>query len=113
MSNLFSNIKEKIAPTDTKAAMRKNQRELNRANRELERDRTRMDRDEAKLKQDIKKAAKQGDKASVNILAKQVVRTRNQKAKSYQASANISGVGNNMKMMQSQQVMAKSMGNTT
>lgn len=40
MSNLYSNIKEKIAPTDTKTAMRKNQRELTRANRELERDRT-------------------------------------------------------------------------
>ena len=72
-----------------------------------------MDRDESKLKQDIKKAAKQGDSASVKVLAKQVVQTRNQKTKSYQASANISGVGNNMKAMQSQQVMAKSMAKTT
>merc|ERR1712176_1006654 len=84
----MSGIKEFFSPTDPKKLARDQKRELNRQDRALERDRLQFDREEAKLKQQIKQAAKKG---------------------SYQASAQIKGVGMNMNNMMAQQKMAQSM----
>lgn len=109
----MSGIKEFFSPTDPKKLVRQQQRDLNRHNRDLERDRTRMDREEAKLKQEIKAAAKRGDTATANILAKQIVKNRQAKTRSYQASAQIRGIGSNMNSMLAQQKLATSMAGTS
>merc|ERR1712176_228842 len=109
----MSGIKEFFSPTDPKKLARDQKRELNRQDRALERDRLQFDREEAKLKQQIKQAAKKGDTATANILAKQIVKTRQAKQRSYQASAQIKGVGMNMNNMMAQQKMAQSMASTS
>ena len=106
-------LKELFSPTDPKKLIREQQREMRKQNRVLERDRRAMDRDEQKIKSQLKTAAKNNDKATVNVLAKQVVKQRHAKAKSHQMSAQLSSVGMQMKNMQATQTMANSMAAST
>jgi charged multivesicular body protein 2B len=92
--------------------MRAQQRELKKTNRELERDRGGLDRQEKQLEAEIKKAAKRGDKQAATIYAKQLVRMRQQKAKSLGLSSTITSTGHRMQVMQSQAKMAGAMGST-
>jgi charged multivesicular body protein 2B len=76
--------------------MRSQQRELRKVNRELERDRGGLDRQERQLEAEIKKAAKRGDKQAATAYAKQLVRLRQQKAKSMGLSSTITSTGHRM-----------------
>ena len=107
------NIKMFGKKKDAKTLARENQRDLKRANRDLERDRTQFERQEKQLEKEIKAAAKKGDKSTCAVLAKQLVNLRKNKARSHQFSAQINGVGMQMKAMQSQQTMAIAMGKTS
>lgn len=62
---------------------------------------------------EIKKAAKRGDKATASVYAKQLVRLRQQKAKSMGLSSTITATGHQMQAMQSQAKMAQAMGKST
>lgn len=97
--------------------LRKHQRALERTQRELDRERTRLEAQERKLIADIKKAAKDGQMGSVNIMAKDLVRTRNYIHKFYvmktqlQAiSLRIQTVRGNQQMVQSMQGASKLLG---
>ncbi len=120
--------------------MRSQQRVLKKTNRELERDRSGLERQERQLvsplciltpftyailhtiidtsshththtqEAEIKKAAKRGDKATASVYAKQLVRLRQQKAKSMGLSSTITATGHQMQSMQSQAKMAHAMG---
>lgn len=98
--------------SDPKEQMRKQQRVLSRTQRELERDRGQLDRQEKQLEGEIKRAAKRGDKQTATVLAKQLVKLRQQRAKSHGLSAQITATGYQMKTMQSSMSMAKAMGQT-
>lgn len=84
------------------------QRSLERTQRELDRERTKLESQEKKLIQDIKKAAKQGQMGSCQVMAKDLVRTRRYIQKFYQmktqlqaVSLRIQTVGTNQQMMMS------------
>ncbi|XP_003387816.1 PREDICTED: charged multivesicular body protein 2b-like [Amphimedon queenslandica] len=99
--------------TDPKEQMRQQQKVLKKTGRELERDRGQLERQEKQLEAEIKKAAKRGDKHTATVLAKQLVKLRQQKTKSYGLSATITATGHQMKAMQSQVAMTKAMGQTS
>lgn len=97
---------------DPKAQVKSQQRVLRSANRELDHDRHQLDRQEKQLESEIKKAAKRGDKKTAGVYAKQLVRLRQQRAKSLGLSAQITATGHQMTTMQSQAKMAAAMGST-
>ena len=78
------------------AQVKSQQRVLRSANRELDHDRHQLDRQEKQLESEIKKAAKRGDKKTAGVYAKQLVRLRQQKAKSLGLSAQITATGHQM-----------------
>ncbi len=93
--------------------VREGQRETKRAQRGLERDRAELDRQEAKLTMNIKKAAKQNDKTTLNILAKQLVRLREQRSRSHALGAQLSGISAQTQLIGTQAKMADSLKTTT
>jgi charged multivesicular body protein 2B len=78
--------------------MKAQQRELRKTNRELERDRGGLERQERQLEAEIKKAAKRGDRQAAAVYAKQLVRMRQQKAKSMGLSSTITSTGHRMQV---------------
>ncbi|CAF3323009.1 unnamed protein product [Rotaria socialis] len=84
-------------------------RELRKTDRELVRDRHRLDAEEQRIVNEIRKNASTGNKKAVEILAKQLVKIRNQKAQSFQASGQIQGLATQNTMMASNMRMADTM----
>ncbi|CAI4230954.1 unnamed protein product [Auanema sp. JU1783] len=99
--------------TDPKEEMRANNKIIRKANRELESDRRQMQRREKELEDQIRMYAKQGQKDVCAKLAKQLVNMRNQRTKSVQMSANLTGINAQNTHMQSMSRMAGIMGDTT
>jgi charged multivesicular body protein 2B len=87
-------------------------RELKRTDRELVRDRHKIDAEEQRLVNEIRKNAASGNKKAVEILAKQLVKVRNQKAQSIQASGHIQSLATQSTMMASNVRMANAMDTT-
>ena len=77
---------------DPRAQLRSSQREIGRNVRDIEREILALQREEAKCVREVKAAAAQGNMKGVKILAQQVVRIRNQKAKLHSQVANLRGV---------------------
>jgi charged multivesicular body protein 2A len=75
-----------------KEQLRENKREINRAIRELDRERTNLQNQEKKLIIEIKKMAKEGQIASVKIMAKDLVRTRQHITKFYTMRSQLQAV---------------------
>ena len=75
MGNVFGKDKP------LKEVLRENKREINRAIRELDREKMNLEREEKRITMEIKKAAKENQIASVKIMAKDLVRTRQHIAK--------------------------------
>lgn len=75
-----------------KEQLRENKREINRAIRELDRERTNLQMQEKKLIIEIKKMAKEGQIASVKIMAKDLVRTRQHVTKFYTMRSQLQAV---------------------
>lgn len=97
--------------------LRKHQRALERTQRELDRERSRLEGQERRLIADIKKSARDGHMSSANVMAKDLVRTRNYIHKFYtmktqlQAiSLRIQTVRGNQQMMQSMQGASRLLG---
>ncbi|CAF3371135.1 unnamed protein product [Rotaria socialis] len=84
-------------------------RELRKTDRELVRDRHRLEAEEQRIVNEIRKNASTGNKKAVEILAKQLVKIRNQKAQSFQASGQIQGLATQNTMMASNMRMADTM----
>lgn len=75
MGNVFGKDKP------LKEVLRENKRMINKAVREIDREKNGLEREEKKLILEIKKAAKENQMQSVKIMAKDLVRTRQQIAK--------------------------------
>ncbi|CAG5077604.1 Oidioi.mRNA.OKI2018_I69.PAR.g8767.t1.cds [Oikopleura dioica] len=84
--------------------------EFRKAKREIERTRQSLNNDEKKALAEAKKAAKLGHKDVAKIHAKEVVRIRKQRTRSYTAGAQMSSLQNQMKVMEANNRMAKAMG---
>ncbi|CAL1274795.1 unnamed protein product [Larinioides sclopetarius] len=93
--------------------MREQNRNLRRAQRDVEKDRRALERQEKQLEMEIKKAAKQGNKQVLTVLAKNLVTVRKQKARTYTASSKITSIGNQTKAMHSSAKLANTMATTT
>mmetsp|Transcript_15942 Transcript_15942/g.17808 ORF Transcript_15942/g.17808 Transcript_15942/m.17808 type:complete len:216 (+) Transcript_15942:133-780(+) len=88
-----------------KEQMRQNRRAIERSIREIDRERGRLQSQEKKLIAEIKKMAKQDQKASVRIMAKDLVRTRNQVTKFYSMSTQLKAVNLKLATVQSVEAM--------
>ncbi|GFT05932.1 charged multivesicular body protein 2b [Nephila pilipes] len=93
--------------------MREQNRNLRRAQRDVEKDRRALERQEKQLEMEIKKAAKQGNKQVLTVLAKNLVTVRKQKARTYSAATKIMSVGNQTKAIHSSAKLANTMATTT
>jgi len=100
------------APT-AKEQVRATEKVVRTTQRTLERERNDLDRQEKKLQNDIKTAAKQGNKQTCTILAKQLLQLRKQKTKTYQVGSRVQSIGTQAKVMHSNMKMADAMATTT
>jgi len=93
--------------------LRENQRLLTRAMRDLDRERAQMEKQEKKIIADIKQMAKKNEMATVRIMAKDLVRTRNTCKKFMIMRANIQAVSLKISTIKSQHAMAEAMKGVT
>jgi len=93
--------------------LRENQRLLTRAMRDLDRERAQMEKQEKKIIADIKQMAKKNEMATVRIMAKDLVRTRNTCKKFMVMRANIQAVSLKIATIKSQHAMAEAMKGVT
>jgi charged multivesicular body protein 2A len=93
--------------------LREHQRNINRSIREIDRERVGLQNQEKKLTAEIKKLAKQGQMGSVKILAKDLVRTRQNIGKFYQMRAELQAVSLRIQTLKSQNEMANTMRGVT
>ncbi|XP_059488507.1 charged multivesicular body protein 2b [Neocloeon triangulifer] len=96
-----------------KEEMRENDKALRQVGRSLDRDLNQLDREENKLKADIKKAARDGDKTTCTVLAKQLVQLRKQKQKNLLAKGKVMSVGVHAKTMAANVKVAGALKTTT
>ncbi|CAF2126279.1 unnamed protein product [Rotaria magnacalcarata] len=87
-------------------------RELRTTDRDLVRDRRKIEVEEQRLMNEIRKAAATNNKKAVEILAKQLIKVRNQKDKSLQASGQIQSLATQSTMMASNVRLAGAMETT-
>ncbi|KUF93449.1 hypothetical protein AM588_10007201 [Phytophthora nicotianae] len=96
-----------------KEQLRENKREINRAVRQLDRERTNLQMQEKKLIIEIKKMAKQGQIASVKIMAKDLVRTRQHITKFYTMRSQLQAVSLRLETAKSAEAMTSALQGTT
>ncbi|OQR96069.1 charged multivesicular body protein 2a [Achlya hypogyna] len=100
-------------PKTLKEQLRENKREINRAIRDLDRERTNLQLAEKKLIIEIKKMAKENQIASVKIMAKDLVRTRQHITKFYTMRSQLQAVSLRMETAKSAEAMTSALQNTT
>lgn len=93
--------------------LRKNQRQLERSQRELEREKTKLQQQEKKLIADIKKSAKQGQTKTMNIQARDLIRTRKQVDKFDKMKMQLQAISLRLQTIRSSNEMTNSMVNAT
>ncbi len=93
--------------------IKQGERDNRKSQREIERERAQLQRDEAKIKAEIKKLAAQGNKEACAILAKQLVKNRQQQTRTYEMGARFNGITSQQKLMGTNLRMAESMKKTT
>ncbi|KAL1122353.1 hypothetical protein AAG570_003758, partial [Ranatra chinensis] len=92
---------------------RDNERALRKASRDVDRDRRELEREEKKLEMEIKKNAQAGNKSACTVLAKQLLRVRKQKARTYTMNSKIQGVSSQNRVMGANVKMAEAMSATS
>jgi len=92
-----------------KEIVREHQRVIRKSMRDVDRERTALQNQEKKLTLEIKKMAKQGQMGAARIMAKDLVRTRNQVQKFYRLHSQLQAVSLRMQTLQSTQAMAEAM----
>jgi charged multivesicular body protein 2A len=100
-------------PKTLKEQLRENKREINRAIRDLDRERTNLQMQEKKLIIEIKKMAKENQIASVKIMAKDLVRTRQHISKFYTMRSQLQAVSLRMETAKSAEAMTTALQGTT
>ncbi|KAF0692978.1 Aste57867_16024 [Aphanomyces stellatus] len=100
-------------PMTLKEQLRENKREINRAIRDLDRERTSLQMSEKKLIIEIKKMAKENQIASVKIMAKDLVRTRQHITKFYTMRSQLQAVALRMETAKSAEAMTSALQGTT
>ncbi|CAK4076921.1 unnamed protein product [Aphanomyces euteiches] len=100
-------------PATLKEQLRENKREINRAIRDLDRERTNLQMSEKKLIIEIKKMAKENQIASVKIMAKDLVRTRQHITKFYTMRSQLQAVALRMETAKSAEAMTSALQGTT
>uniref|UniRef100_A0A8R1U1F3 SNF7 family protein n=1 Tax=Onchocerca volvulus TaxID=6282 RepID=A0A8R1U1F3_ONCVO len=93
--------------------MRLNESALRQTNRQIANDRRSLERKEKELELEIKKLAKQGHKEACNILIKELLQLRKQKAKNLNISAHMNSINAKNREMYSMGQMASAVGKTT
>lgn len=93
--------------------LRAQDRELRKTQRDIQRSQQDLERQIKQLEADIKKAAKEGDKQRCIILAKNLVRMRNQSTRCQQVKCQIGTIGSKAKVMNANQKLSTAMQNTT
>jgi charged multivesicular body protein 2A len=93
--------------------LRKNQRQLERTQRELEREKAKLQQQEKKLITDIKKSAKDGQTKTMNIQARDLIRTRKQMNKFDKMKMQIQAISLRLQTIRSSNEMTNSMSNAT
>eukprot|EP01114_Cavostelium_apophysatum_P011197 TRINITY_DN253_c0_g1_i1.p1 TRINITY_DN253_c0_g1~~TRINITY_DN253_c0_g1_i1.p1 ORF type:complete len:211 (+),score=79.08 TRINITY_DN253_c0_g1_i1:120-752(+) len=96
-----------------KEILREHQRNLNRSIREIDRERTALQNQEKKITIEMKKLAKQGQMGAVKIMAKDLVRTRNNVTKFYKMRTELQAVSLRIQTIKSHQAMAEAMRGVT
>jgi len=107
MGNLFGTV---ITPEQM---LKDNQKLLRKGVRELDREAAKMQRSEPKLIAEIKQMAEKGQLASVKIMAKELIRSRNATMKFYAMSAQLKAVSIRIRTMQSTATMSNAMRGAT
>merc|ERR1712168_470064 len=93
--------------------MRENTHMLDRACREMDREKGRLEQQEKRVVADIKKQAKAGQMETVKVMAKDLVRTRQNVQKFTLMKTNMQAIKLKMTTMKATQSMAKSMAGVT
>ena len=93
--------------------MREQKRILNRAIREVDRERMQLQNSEKKLLAEIKTLAKKGEMNSVKILAKDLVRGRNQVTKFYEIRSQLQAIEMRLQTVKSLNSMGDAIKNVT
>lgn len=92
------------APTARQLA-RQNDRTVMRAQRDMQRERLRLESEERRIMAEVKALGRQGRLTEARMLAKNLVQVRNAKARTFQAGAQMSAIGNQAKMAQTDATM--------
>jgi charged multivesicular body protein 2B len=93
-----------------KEQVRENERTVNRQARDLDRERLSLQRQEKQIEAEIKKAAKAGNEQAARILAKSLIRNRQQQTQMLTTSVQMKGVNSAMKSQVATAKMAEAMG---
>lgn len=107
MGNLFGTV------TTPEQMLEDNQKLLRAGVRELDREAAKMQRSDLKLIAEIKQMAERGQSASVKIMAKELIRSRNATMKFYAMSAQLKAVSIRIRTMQSTATMSNAMRGAT
>ncbi|GMM45509.1 ESCRT-III subunit protein [Pichia kluyveri] len=93
--------------------LRKNQRQLERTQRELDREKGKLQQQEKKIISDIKKSAKEGQTKTMNIQARDLIRTRKQVEKFDKMKMQMQAISLRLQTIRSSNEMTNSMANAT
>lgn len=88
-------------------------RQLGISQRDIQRERARLEIEERQLMSQIKTLGKQGRVAEARMIAKNLVQLRKAKERTLQASSNITAIGNQAKMAQTDHTLVKAMKGST
>ncbi|XP_065907007.1 charged multivesicular body protein 2b-like [Dysidea avara] len=105
--------KKQAPPMSTKDQLRGQQKVIRGAQRQMTRDQQQLERQEKQLEAEIKRAAKQGNKQLLNVLAKQLVALRKQKTRSMVVNSKMTGISHQLKATQTTSTMAGALGTST
>eukprot|EP00180_Rhodochaete_pulchella_P001462 Plantae.Rhodophyta-Rhodochaete_pulchella.ctg22754.p1 GENE.Plantae.Rhodophyta-Rhodochaete_pulchella.ctg22754~~Plantae.Rhodophyta-Rhodochaete_pulchella.ctg22754.p1 ORF type:complete len:224 (+),score=59.44 Plantae.Rhodophyta-Rhodochaete_pulchella.ctg22754:217-888(+) len=97
-------------PPTLKEQIRENKRSIDRSCRELDRERVKLEHQEKTIQMQIRKVAREGQMSSARIMAKDLVRTRQNVSKMYQMRTQLQSVSMQMTTMQTTQAMSDAMG---
>eukprot|EP01092_Planopodium_desertum_P006293 TRINITY_DN2604_c0_g2_i1.p1 TRINITY_DN2604_c0_g2~~TRINITY_DN2604_c0_g2_i1.p1 ORF type:complete len:218 (-),score=1.50 TRINITY_DN2604_c0_g2_i1:70-723(-) len=92
-----------------KELLREHQRSLRKAVREIDRERLELERQEKKVVVEIRAMAKKGQMGACKIMAKDLVRTRNQISKMFQMRSQLQAVSLRLQTLKSTATMADAM----
>jgi len=106
----MGNSNPKLTPAEQ---LRQSKRQINRGIREIDRERVKIQSQEKKIIAEIKKLAKQGQLPSAKVLAKDLVRMRNQVTKMYAMRSQLQSVEMQLQTMKSTAVLGTSLEGVT